>query len=764
MKKGNVKLSRRLLVVLILFAAMMLGLIGRLFYLQGVQYEYYLGKVLGNIQQERSISAERGSIYDRNGNLLATNSTTWRVFISPFDIDRQDETEKGASTEQARLIAQGLSEILGVDESAIFEKTQKKNRHDETIQKNVEKAEADQVLAFIEEHGLGRQIYLEATSKRYYPYGSLACQVIGVMGTDNGLSGLELYYNDDMEGTDGVYRTAANARSESMPTKYETYIDAQNGYNIITTIDVNIQSILEAQLKKTYEDNAAENRVCGIVMDVTDGSILAMATYPTFDLNDPYTMVGEYLDEMNRSGLEYGSEEYSTKFWELVYQMWNNKAISDTYNPGSTFKVVTTVAALNEGVISPDTTFNCSGVWVDDTGTTKIKCAVTHGHGTHDFTYMLQQSCNPTMIRTALKLTRATFWNYFVNFGFTGLTGIDLPGESRGINYNYPDNFSIIDLAVSSFGQGFKTTPIQEITAISAVANGGTLMQPHLVSAITDADGNIIKSFDDNAKRQVVSKSVCDTVTDILADGVKGDGGARNANVLGYRIAAKTGTSEKKDTLNEKTGEYDLRVGSCVGYAPADDPQVSVLIVVDEPNTDGKVSRAGGVVAAPYIANCMAEILPYLGVQKNYTPEEEAKLSAVVPDCTDKPLREVEAILGTAEIEYKTVGSGSTVIGQLPADGEIISKANSPVLLYLGDRGEEPDLDYATVPNVEGQQVSAAIKQLVKAGFNINITGTLNYEAGSGAIVRSQSAKSVSLPVGSVITIECVHTDVDDAA
>lgn len=763
MAQGNVNMSRRLLIVLILLAAMMLGLVGRLFFLQGVKYEYYLGKVLDNIQQERSIEAERGSIYDRNGTPLATNSTTWRVFISPFDIDQEDENGV-TTTEQARLIAGGLSEILGVDEQEIYEKTQKKNRKDETIQKNVEKPEADRVLEFIEEHGLGRQIYLEATSKRYYPYGSLACQVIGVMGTDKGLSGLELYYNEDMEGTDGVYRTAANARSQSMPTKYETYIDAQNGYNIITTLDVNVQRILEAQLKETYEKNAAENRVCGIVMDVTDGSILAMATYPTFDLNDPYTLVGEYLDEMERSGLEYGSEEYTKKFWELVYQMWNNKAISDTYNPGSTFKVVTSAAALNEGVITPDTVFSCNGVWVDDTKTTKIKCAATRGHGTHDFTYMLQQSCNPTMIRTALKLTRETFWNYFVSFGFTGLTGIDLPGESRGINYSYPNNFSLIDLAVSSFGQGFKTTPIQEITAIAAVANGGTIMTPHLVSAITDADGNVIKSFDDTAKRQVVSTEVCETVTKILADGVKGDGGARNANVLGYQIAAKTGTSEKKDTLNEKTGEYDLRVGSCVGYAPADDPQVSVLIVVDEPNTDGKESRAGGVVAAPYIANCMAEILPYLGVQKNYTPEEETKLSAVVPDCTAKSLHEAETLLGTAEIEYKTVGKGTTVIGQMPASGETISKSNSTVLLYLGDKGDKPDYSTATVPNVEKQQVSAAIKQLVNAGFNINITGTLNYEAGSGAIVRSQSAKSVSLPKGSVITIECVHTDVDDAA
>lgn len=346
MQESKVRMSGRLVAVLIVVAALMLGLAGRLFYLQGMQYEYYLGKVLNNIQQESVIPAERGSIYDANGNLLATNLTTWRVFISPSDIQKYDG--------DARLISDRLAEILSVDAEEIYEKSQKANRKDETVKRHVEKAAADEVRAFIAENKDYKQmIHLEATNKRYYPCGQLACQVIGVMGTDRGLSGLELYYDEKMKGTDGVYRYARNGMSQSMPTKYETYIDAKDGYDIHTTLDVNIQRILEEQLKSTYEENKAEERVCGIVMDVKTGGILAMATYPTFDLNDPYTLVGEYAETFAAENLEAGSEEYNRRFWELVYTMWNNKAITDTYNPGSTFKIVTSAAALNEGVITP---------------------------------------------------------------------------------------------------------------------------------------------------------------------------------------------------------------------------------------------------------------------------------------------------------------------------------------------------------------------------------------------------------------------------
>lgn len=762
MQESKVRMSGRLVAVLIVVAALMLGLAGRLFYLQGMQYEYYLGKVLNNIQQESVIPAERGSIYDANGNLLATNLTTWRVFISPSDIQKYDG--------DARLISDRLAEILSVDAEEIYEKSQKANRKDETVKRHVEKAAADEVRAFIAENKDYKQmIHLEATNKRYYPCGQLACQVIGVMGTDRGLSGLELYYDEKMKGTDGVYRYARNGMSQSMPTKYETYIDAKDGYDIHTTLDVNIQRILEEQLKSTYEENKAEERVCGIVMDVKTGGILAMATYPTFDLNDPYTLVGEYAETFAAENLEAGSEEYNRRFWELVYTMWNNKAITDTYNPGSTFKIVTSAAALNEGVITPDSMFTCTGRWIDSTGTTKIACARTTGHGTANFTYMLQQSCNPTLIQTSMLLGKDTFWKYFVDFGFTELTGIDLPGEAHGINY-LASRFTTIDLAVSAFGQGFKTTPLQEITAISAVAGGGALLKPHLVDSITDKDGNVVWSFDGGSKRQIVSAEVCRTLTGILADGVSGDGGARNAYVAGYDIAAKTGTSEKKDKVNPNTGEYDLRVGSCVGYAPAEDPQVSVLIVVDEPNTDGKSSRAGGVVAAPYIAGSMAGILPYLGVDKSYTEEERQNLSMTVGDYSDKPIEEAKRLVESAGIECEVVGNGPTVLAQLPANGENVSKANSKIILYtasVDENGVEDKTipyEYEEVPDVVAKSVSSAITRLTSAGFSVYIKGAVNYDAGSGAVVASQTHAGETLPKGSVVTIECVHTDVDDAA
>ena len=752
MEENRSKMNKRMLVVILVFAALACGLIGRLFYLQVVKYDYYLGKVLDNITKETSIKAERGTIYDRNMLQLATNVTTYRIFIDPYQMAK--DMEKDPTKRIQETVSEQLSSILGLNYSDVYSEAQKSKYRDRTIKREVEKAQADLIRTAIDRYGLGKYIYLEEMNTRFYPYGTLASQVIGVMGTDSGLFGLEYNYNSYLTGTDGVKKTTTDARGESMPSKYDAYVAAEDGWNLISTIDVTLQNILEKALEQTTAQNNPTNGVCGIIMDVNTGEILAMAVFPNFDLNDPYTLAQVYKDELTMCGYTVGTEEYNDYYWNLVNKMWKNKAITDTYYPGSTFKIITTSMALEEKVIKPSDIFTCTGAY--KVADRSIKCAKNSGHGTHDFTYLLQQSCNPTMIQVGQKVGTEKFLNYFENFGFTEKTGIDLPGEALGITYDR-SAFRLIDLAVSSFGQGFSTTVIRELTAISAVANGGYLVTPHLVSAMTDGEGNVVWSNDNATKRQVVSSSVCKTVTEILADGVTNNGAARNAYVAGYEIAAKTGTSEKIGVADNT-----LRIGSCVGYAPADDPQIAVIIVVDEPHS---ASRAGGVVAAPYVAQVMSEALPYLGFSHNYTEDELDSLTVTASDYTGLDVAEakttIQTLLGAAVVVR---GSGDIVTAQIPASGSVMMASNAKVILYTGDMtiANEPTIE---VPTVVGMSVSAAITTLINSGFNVNITGALNYDTGSGAVVQAQepSGKLLKVP-GTVVTIDCIHIDVVDDA
>ena len=752
------RLFGRTLVVLLLFIGISLGLCGRLFYLQVMKGDEYRDYVLDNLIQKTVIKAQRGTVYDRNMRQLAANATTYRVFISPYDIDKA--TEKGKKdyqlTTDAELISRQLSDILGVEYEWVYEKTQKKSRKDETIAKNVEKKLADEVRQFIEDYGYTKQIHLEETITRYYPYGSLAAQCIGVMGTDSGLFGLELQYNKYLSGTDGLYISAKNAMSENMPTRYESYIDAQDGLNVVTTLDVTIQGILENQLEATYKENLAGNQVCGVVMDVKTGGVLAMGTYPNFDLNDPYTLVGEYADKLEKCEYEKGSKEYNEYFWEQVYSMWKNKTITDTYEPGSTFKIITAAMGLQENVVTADTMFNCTGK-LNVAGTT-IHCHKTSGHGNNTFAYQLQQSCNPTMMNVAARLGTETFWKYFVDFGYTEKTGIDLPGEAQGINHA-KDRFNAVEMATSSFGQTFKTTVLQQITAIATVANGGYVVQPHIVSALTDQSGNIVVSYEDQTnKRQILSQSVCNTLTDILTEGtIKGV--AKNAYIAGYPIAAKTGTSEKRDAEDSS-----LRVGSTVAYGPSNDPSIAVLIIVDEPGTE---TKSGGVVAAPYVGKVMEQTLSYLGTERQYTDEEKAQLVVTLPSFVYKNVDVAKSGLEKLGVKVEIIGDGDKVLTQFPEGGSQMSKNYGKVLLYTYKEGSMEIPDYGNygeteVPNVINNTVSAAVAKLLAAGFNVNIQGSVNYDAGSGAIVVAQTGLGEKWKKGTVVLIECRHLDVDD--
>ena len=731
------RIPGRSLIILLLFMIAWCFLILKLFKLQIIDYDKYQNKVIDNIERYTTLKAERGEIYDRNMNKLATNYTVYRVFISPRDI---------VDNEQAKLVARGLSEILGVDYNKVLSLTEKKHRADETVMKKASEEQADAVSKFILENKLKLQIHLEASSARYYPFSSVAANVIGVVGTDKGLAGLEMQYDGFLKGESGKYITSKDAQGGQMPGKYDTYIDASNGANLVTTIDLTIQKSLENQLKQAYLSANPLNRVTGIVMDCNTGAILGMATYPSFDLNSPFTLDKDSQAKLDSSALDPNSNEYSKYQNELIYSLWKNKAVSELYEPGSTFKILTSAMALDEGITNPSEKFYCNGKYYVTGYPSAIHCHKKYGHKSITFTTGLQQSCNPMLMTLGLRLGQNTFYKYFDSFGYTSKTGIDLPGEAKGI-YATRSAFNDVSLAVYSFGQTFKTTPIQQITAVASVANGGSLLTPYVVDKIIDDDGNILMQHETIVKRQIISKDVCSTLASILEKGVSGPtGGAKNAYVAGYKIAAKTGTSEVRDQA-DPDGNFSYRVGSCVAYAPADDPQIAVIIIVDTPMSS---SKYGSTVAAPYVSGLLDEILPYIGIERNYSDAELQKIKTTLGNYVGWSKSDTIAALKNRGLKYEIRGNGDVITYQIPAKGQQIMKKDGTVILYTG---ESTPLANKTVPNVVGQSVSAANKTLVNRGFNVIIDGGAN-SSSTGAVVVSQSIAPNTLATeGTVVTI-----------
>lgn len=742
---------------LMIFAVVVFGaLLLRIFLLQTLNYDHYQKKVIDQMTTESKVTAERGNIYDANGVMLATNVTTYRVFISPSSIAsaKSESAQSDAPVEFDVLIAENLSNILGVGYDFVYQQTTHTKYLDRTIKKEVDEATADRVREFVAEYGLQRMIYLETTNTRYYPYSSLASHVLGFTGSDGtGLYGLEYYYNEMLAGTNGKYVTARDAQGNEMPYSHKEYIAAQDGYHVNTTIDLYVQAALEEQVERAYTEAGGENRAAGIVMDVNTGAILGMATYPYFDLNDPWVLDYQSDAVLASSGYEAGSEEYSALKQQLLLGMWSNKAITESYIPGSTFKVITASMALEEAVVSTTTPFTCIG-WKDVLGH-KIHCHKTTGHGSLTFTEGIQQSCNPVLMTVGGGLGKATFYDYLNSFGYLGKTGIDLPGEGVGV-FASEEAFTDLDLAIYSFGQNFNVTLIQQITAISAVANGGYLVKPHMVSSITDNDGNIIQSYGTTVSRQVVSSEVCQTVSQILEGGVSGNGGAKNAYVAGYRVAAKTGTSEKKNA-----GSIGSYVCSTVAYAPADNPQYAVIIIVDEP-TRGVLY--GSTVAAPYVGNVLETILPYLGVEAVYSEEEMKKLAVTVPNCLKRDGISAQNLCEGSKYGLKVEFEGDpagVVVKQYPEAGTVVEKEGGRIILYT-DQAEETVM--AKVPDLTGMNAVTANQTLINAGFNIRIKGTKNYHvSGASATVIAQSVTAgTELPRGSVIEVTFRYLDDED--
>ncbi len=730
---ARVKSRYRIIAVLILLAWTVL--IFRLFFLQVSSYGEYRKKTLDNITRETTVSANRGTIYDRNGVVLAENKTVERVYISPVDINGEDER---------KLIAEKLSEILGVDYGTVYEKTGKVKRKDETIKKNVEKEDADKVRAFVAEYGLD-SVHTVTSAKRYYPYGNLLSHVLGFTGSDGqGLYGIEYQYDDYLAGETGKIISAKNGLGMDMPYKYESFVQATDGCDVYLTVDYNLQCILENYLEEALLASNAQNRVTGVMMDPDTGEILAMATKPDFDCNSPYTLDEASAQKLEASGYEVGGEKYLSYRSELLMTMWTNKAVNDLYEPGSTFKTVTCSVALEENIVTETTPYHCPGYHMVD-GYGKIRCHKTAGHGSLTFAEGLQKSCNPVMMITAAKIGEEKFYGYFESFGFKEKTGIDLPGEALTYCHSF-ENFHNTELAVYSFGQTFKTTAIRQLTSVSAVANGGYILTPRVVNEIKDSDGNTVLKNETVAKRKVISDETSARIMDILEKGVTNGIGAVNAYVPGYKVAAKTGTSEKKDKLGAD-GTYSLRVGSCVTVAPADDPQVALIVIVDEPDkSKGRIE--GSFVAAPYNSKIFSEALPYLGIEPEYSEKDEQSKTVQVPSCLNLTVSEASSLLKKNGIKVQTVGDGTTVVMQTPKVGAKVSANNGTVILYTGNENTEADIE---VPDLTGLTYSETVKKLTALGLNLHSSGA----TGKDALVFTQSpSPGTKVSAGTVIDVD----------
>ena len=733
--------------IIAVFAVLLL----RVLYIQTVNFEKYQKKVIDQMTTESKVAADRGKIYDKNGNVLATNVTTYRVFISPSSIkSAQDDLPSSDTRNYYEIVSKGLSEILGVDYANVYKQATEYTRYlDRTIKRKVDEETANAVGRFIDENGLQNMIYLEAQSTRYYPYGSLASHLLGFTSADgDGLYGIEYQYNEYLGGIDGYYIIARDSYGNEMPLDYASYIDAVAGYNVETTIDVSIQGFLEEQIEKTVAEHKATNRACGIVMDVKTGAILAMATSSGFDLNDPWKLDALSEEKLFASGFSKEAEAYDKLQLELLTTMWSNKAITESYIPGSTFKIITSCMGLEEGVVKTTDACTCGGSLVF--GGHRIRCHETKGHGTLTFAQGLQQSCNVWFMTLGKRVGIENYQKHVKAFGYYEKTGIDLPGEGSSI---FASEMTELDLVIYAFGQNFNVTPIQHISAISAVANGGNLLKPYVVQRITDNAGNTVYEHETEIKRQVVSEEVCKTIATMLEEGVSGDGGAKNAYVAGYRVAAKTGTSEKKTAGDE--GEY---ICSCAAFAPADNPEVAIIIVVDEPQ---KGNLYGSTVAAPYVGDALEAILPYMGIEAVYTQEELDHMAVRISNYKGYSVSYAKRLIEEKGMKVTVVGDGSVVSSQLPEGGSYVEAKGARIVLYTSKTAPSEDI---TVPDLKGMTAALANQTLINLGLNVKIEGTPHYLTGNEEIVVVEQShpKGTKVAKGTVITIIFRYVGKDD--
>lgn len=726
--------NRTMILMTVLGVLVFLILVIKLFSLQILRHDELEAKALDQQTRSTEVAATRGTIYDRNGNIMAISATAETVFLSPLEMDRalSDKDNPVAWTKDS--VAQKLSEILEINKEGILKKMERTDSQYEVLKLRVEEDVADQIRTFINDEGVVG-VYMVTDAKRYYPYATLASQIIGFVGTDNyGLYGLEARYNDVLDGETGLVVSTKDPTGSDMLYGYEQYYKAQNGSDIVLTLDATVQYYVEKALSEMVTSTEAQGAT-GIVMDVETGAVLAMASSPTYDLNDPSAVYESRLASLVKDG--------QLDLADAQLRQWRNRAINDTYEPGSTFKVLTLAAALEEGVIDENTTFDCTGsIHVLDA---TIHCSNRAGHGHQTLEQTAGNSCNPAFITYGLRLGTEKFYRYMKDFGLVNGSGIDLEGEALGI-FAPQETASELDLACYAFGQNFNTTPVALISAQAACINGGYLHTPYVVERVVDSEGNVLSSHDSTPVRQVVSEETSAIVRRCL-EYVVSSGTGRNGQVHGYRIGGKTGTADKGNT-----GEVVL---SFMCFAPADDPKYIMLLTLDSPTGEG---RGGGGTVAPYASRIMGEILPYLGVEPSYSAEELLGSDTTVNYVIGMTVADAEEKLKSKGFSVKIVGDGDTVTDQTPEGGTVIP-GKSRVILYAGS--EKPDT-LCTVPSLVGLSPSEANMAVSSAGLLLRFTGTTDSGSGSVRVINQSEAAGAQVEAGTVISVQLSDSGVTD--
>ncbi|MBQ2688428.1 MAG: PASTA domain-containing protein [Clostridia bacterium] len=729
----NQKFNKRVAMLLIIVLVLGFGAaIVRLGYLQLVQADELQKRAVDQQLSDTELSAKRGTIYDTNGKILAASASVWKVVLAPVYFENDEERH---------IVAKGLSQILDVKEETVFEKAQQESYYVE-VKRQIESDVRDKVLEFMDQladiHEIYNTVYLLDDYKRYYPYGSLASSVIGFTGADEqGLAGLEYQYDEVLTGTPGRLVTAVDSLGTAMPFEYSQNIPAGDGSNLVLTVDETIQSIAEKYMLQGIEDHAVFNRGVCIIMDVNTGAVRAMASVGGFDPNDPFTLSAEKEAEIQK----LPEDKRADARYEALSNMWRNKAVSDTYYPGSVFKMCTAAMALEEGLVSESSTFYCSGSYTV-AGVT-LGCHVQDyggSHGTQTLRESIKNSCNPALMQIGELLGIDLFNQYYDAFGFSEKTGIDLPGEADDIYFDR-DTMGEVHLATASFGQNFAITPIQMATAVASIANGGYLVQPHMVERIEDPNGNVISTTSTEVKRQVLSKETAATICDILEENAVSGSGS-NGYVAGYRVAGKTGTSEKKVDLNED-GVQDYIASFC-GFAPAENAEVVCLVFFDTPTG---AAYYGSQVAAPVFAKIMSEVLPYLEVATQYTQEELEALDTTADTYIGMTVDEAVTAAENSGFTTWVKGEGDTIVAQMPEAGTKIPQGGN-VVLYTD---AESISDTTTVPNLVGYNLSDVLYFASYYNLNVSISGM---SSSSASLSYSQSIpEGTEVAPGTVITV-----------
>lgn len=715
-----------LLILVLGFGAAVL----RLTYLTTIQSSELQESAVDLQLADTTVSAKRGTIYDANGNVLAESASVWQVVMSPVNFKND---------KQRQAAAKGLSEIFDLEYNDVLEDT-KQQSHYVIVKRRIESDEREKVLELIDtlkkDYSCSGVIQLLDDYKRYYPKNSLASSVIGFTGSDDqGLEGIEYEYDSYLSGTPGRIITAQNARGTDMPFRYEQNVESEDGNNVYLTIDETIQSICEKYMQKGVEDNNVLNKGVCIAMDVNTGAILAMVTTDGYDLNNPYELSAKDKKKIKSTPKKKQAEAESA----ALSNMWRNKAVADTYMPGSVFKMCVASAALEENLVNEKTSFTCTGSILVEGET--IHCSNISGHGTQNFVEVISNSCNPAFIQIGQMLGAGKFRQYYQGFGFSDKTGIDLPGEAED-SFWKEGKMGGVDLAVASFGQNFTITPIQMITACAAVSNGGYVVQPHVVSKITDSKGNVIKTVDKKVKRQVISDDTSKKMNEYLEYNTERQGAAAGY-ISGYKVAGKTGTTEKRGVTKFESSFSEDYISSFCGYAPADDPQIAMLVFFDTPDGD---AYYGSQVSSPVFINIMSEVLPYLDVKTSYTDEELGYVDASAGDYTGVSIDEAKTAVEADGFTATVKGNGSTVISQIPTVSSGLQKGGS-IVLYTDSNSQS---ETVSVPSLIGLSPDEVNNVASAYGLNVSFSGATT-SSGTSSSQNIEAGTSVS--PGTVITV-----------